>query len=194
MAVPFTMPDDQNEVEVLLIQLQALLTKLQIAARKHRLRSQQAQSNGSAAVATLTTTAPLRVRGSSINRQRSESSETAASPAQTTNAIPDLISNLSWLASSHNETQAASALTAMPVRSPRRRRTNSESSNCDKTTKTTTTDLSQDWNKVNCDDDGDDEGGSSDGLLSKIMPATVSSCSFMTAMICFVGWHIFCGR
>lgn len=44
MAVPFNMPEDQNEVEVLLMQLQTLLNRLQVAVRRNQQLSQQQPS------------------------------------------------------------------------------------------------------------------------------------------------------
>ncbi|ENN74171.1 uncharacterized protein LOC109541144 [Dendroctonus ponderosae] len=192
MAVPFNIPEDQSEVEVLLIQLQTILNKLQATVRQnHQLAQQPTASIPSGS----------RVRYSPDDRVRSR--EVLQSVERITpvpqNVLPDLLSNLSWLADSSNEASSSSSpLTAMSARS-RRRRTASESSNPDETkisvTAIVTTDFcAQDWNEKNCVDSGTSNVIPADGLFSKLIPGPVSSCSLMTAMICFVGWHIFRAR
>lgn len=85
------------------------------------------------------------------NREVLQSFERMAPVAQ--NVLPDLLSNLSWLADSSNEASSSpSPLTAMSARS-RRRRSASESSNPDETkisvTAIVTTDCcAQDWIEV----------------------------------------------
>ncbi|KAJ8935375.1 hypothetical protein NQ318_022903 [Aromia moschata] len=47
----------------------------------------------------------------------------------------------------------------------------------------------QDWNQA---EDSSEDNPSRDGILSKLMPSRVSA-PLWTAMICFVGWHLFRG-
>ncbi|CAG9759612.1 unnamed protein product [Ceutorhynchus assimilis] len=194
MAVPFNMPEDQNEVEVLLMQLQTLLNKLQIAVRKNQQLTQQ-QLSVLPASSTSSTPSNSRVRHSSnnVNNNQPQPSSSHATPP------PDLLTSLSWLAGTAAGTStSASPLTAISIRSPRRR-TISETSNTDETKISITAIVkhdycAQDFNKIDCVDSEISREIPTDGLLSKIMPASVSSCSLMTAMICFVGWHIFRAR
>ncbi|XP_060516119.1 uncharacterized protein LOC132695706 isoform X2 [Cylas formicarius] len=183
MAVPFHIPEDQNEVEVILIQLQTLLNRLQIAVRQNR-QSSTPSTPSTANRARIAT--PNRVRV----RDPSSGASTSTAPNAPHNLLPDLLNNLARLASANGN---VASLTAIPANANRslRRRTNSESSNCDETKISITAIVKhghiQDWNQVDVIERKNLE---SESILSKLMP-TVSSCSLMTAMICFVGWHIF---
>ncbi|KAF7270649.1 uncharacterized protein LOC143197391 [Rhynchophorus ferrugineus] len=195
MAVPFIIPDDQNDSQVILVQLQTLISRLQMIIHNQQ-QQQQLSVNASS-----NSYNNSRVRSSSTTRQRTRDSSETSSTTPNQNNLSEVISNLSLFALSAGDQQSSSTYTAIPVRSPRTRGC-SESSNCDVTKTATKTTFDQDWNKMNCnngdddDDDDDDENkeASSVGLLSKLTPASVSSCSLMTAVICFVGWHIFRGR
>lgn len=89
---------------------------------------------------------PSRVRSRTV----SQSTQSTAPIVVTHNVLPDLLTNLTLLAANGTST---SPLTAITVRSPRRR-TNSESSNTDETKISITAIVkhdfyaSHDWNKV----------------------------------------------
>ncbi|XP_018573717.1 uncharacterized protein LOC108912811 [Anoplophora glabripennis] len=184
MAVPFNMPEDQNEVEVIINQLQSLLTKLQAAVRRSRgptIRTNQ--------------TAVTRVRSPASSRLRSRDESSATTSISSTN-FPDLLNNIAWLAAaSQDAASTSSSLTANSVTRSPRRRTSSESSNC-KETKISITAIvnhAQDWNQADGSPDSEPEQASGDGILSKFVPGPVSA-PLWTAMICFVGWHLFRAR
>ncbi|KAJ8974848.1 hypothetical protein NQ317_016683 [Molorchus minor] len=171
MAVPFNIPEDQYEVEVIINQLQTLLTKLQAAVRRSRGANQQTPSSYQVA-------ATSRVRSGASNRLRTHDEE--AQQSSSTN-FPELLNNLAWLAAASQGRHCFW--------------TSSESSCCEETkisiTATVNHGTVQDWNQ----DESSDEGGSTpgEGLLSKLLPSRVSA-PLWTAMICFVGWHLFRAR
>ncbi|XP_066158151.1 uncharacterized protein [Euwallacea fornicatus] len=207
MAVPFHLPEDQNEVEVLVVQLQTLLSRLQVAVCRSQQLSQQQQqqqqqpSSSSNSLLLHFSRARhflgLGHSSSSTTRPRNDESLTLEPSARTAqNALPDLLMNLSSL-TDNGASGSPSPLTDTLLRSPRRR-TTSESSSPDETKISITAivkqAVAQDWNKLDCVDVEEIDPMETDGIFSKLMPASVSSCSLMTAMICFVGWHIFRGR
>ncbi|KAJ8930058.1 hypothetical protein NQ314_017223 [Rhamnusium bicolor] len=189
MAVPFNMPEDQNEVEVIINQLQSLLTKLQAAIRRSRVANPQNSSPSQAATS--------RVRSGTSNRVRTRDEEAPSTSISSAN-FPDLLNNLAWLAAASQDVASSSSqLPANSVSRSPRRRTSSESSCCEETKISITAIVNhgtiQDWNQIEGSDDSEPESVSADGLLSKFVPGPVSA-PLWTAMICFVGWHLFRAR
>ncbi|XP_050314419.1 uncharacterized protein LOC126748920 [Anthonomus grandis grandis] len=188
MAVPFNMPEDQNEVEVLLLQLQTLINKLQVAVRRNQQQSSNSVANNNS-----------RVRSTSRARSRDSPSTSSNDVPVNSPMFPDLLTHLSMMAGSSTDS-TSSPLTAISVRPPRQR-TSSTSSNNDETKISITAIVKHDFyahdcNKIESLDSSAEPTtlSTSEGIFSKLTPASVSSCSLMTAMICFVGWHIFRAR
>nr|CAI5844021.1 unnamed protein product [Callosobruchus analis] len=200
MAVPFNMPEDHNEVEVIISQLQSLLVRLQDAVRRSRTAQIQSAS---------------RVRPAGARTRVPRAEETPISPTSTT--LPELLNNLAWLAAISQESSTTTTA-GTQVRSVRRR-SSSESSCCDETKISLTAIVGQgpiqDWGlaKVNLPKHTDNEAPVSieevdglasslpqqklftvDGILSKFVPNNPVSAPLWTAMICFVGWHLFRAR
>ncbi|CAH1961311.1 unnamed protein product [Acanthoscelides obtectus] len=200
MAVPFNMPEDHNEVEVIINQLQSLLVRLQDAVRRSRTAQTQSAS---------------RVRPAGARARTPRVEEAPISPMSTT--LPELLNNLAWLAAISQE--SSTTTTAGTQARPARRRSSSESSCCDETKISLTAIVGQgpmqDWGlvKVNLPKQTDNEtpisieevdgltpsvpgrkSFSVDGILSKFVPNNPVSAPLWTAMICFVGWHLFRAR
>ncbi|XP_056645451.1 uncharacterized protein LOC130898211 isoform X1 [Diorhabda carinulata] len=215
MAIPFNMPEDHNEVEVIITQLQYLLTKLQAALRRSRATNAQTRLSSH--------NSNTRVRTNSSNRSRvteglPSSSSSSESPSSN---LPDLLNSLAWLAAASQDAIDTPQITPTSIRilRPMRIRTTSESSCCDENKLTETNSVGpgnvQEWNQVGgntsklagefaaiIDPEETDEQSSEsvsnkdysrEGILSKIVPGPVSA-PFWTAMICFVGWQIFRAR
>lgn len=211
MAVPFNIPEDHNEVEVIINQLQYLLTKLQAALRRSRRGNPQNQLSSHASTTRVRTNSSTRSRvreGSSVSSSASSSSSSSTTTPTTTTAssvpsanFPDILNNLAWLAAISQESIDSSSQQTTHIR-PSRSRTPSESSCCEES-KISEAALShgnvQDWNQETDNEVEDEESSartknySREGILSKIVPGPVSA-PLWTAMICFVGWHIFRAR
>nr|XP_023021532.1 uncharacterized protein LOC111509908 [Leptinotarsa decemlineata]XP_023021533.1 uncharacterized protein LOC111509908 [Leptinotarsa decemlineata] len=188
MAVPFVMPEDENEVEVIIIQLQSLLTKLQAALRRSR---------GPPPPRTSLPTRNRTSAGSSRSPTQDQGTSTSASAPST--QIPDLLNNLALLAAASqeivqsNQPEGAPQVAASATFRSTRRRTNSESSCCEESKVSITTanrNGVQDWNQVNEPEISSAKTLSSESIFSKFVPGPVSA-PLWTAMICFVGWHLF---
>uniref|UniRef100_A0A6P7GMC8 Uncharacterized protein LOC114344428 n=1 Tax=Diabrotica virgifera virgifera TaxID=50390 RepID=A0A6P7GMC8_DIAVI len=203
MAIPFNLPGEQTEVEVIITQLQYLLMKLQDAIRR------SGATNSSYPVFSISTRTRVRTNSSNRARGREQSSvsspetpSTSASPSANAN-LPELLNNLAWLAVLTQEAvdNNSQQTTAMAVPRPTRNRTSSESSCCQETKSDETTASNsgsvQAWNQETdneqSSEDGSDKSYSRQGILSRLIPGPVSAPLF-TAMICFVGWHIFRAR
>ncbi|CAH0561874.1 unnamed protein product [Brassicogethes aeneus] len=185
MAVPFNMPEDHNEVDVYINQLQSLLTQLQIAVRQSRGINPPV----------LFSSAVTRVRNVSANR-RIVVEETDGHDALTAD---ESANNLEWLSSMIQENIQESGA-----------RSNSRFCDCDETKINITTIVNagsgQDWAQIGvalrkiADDltpvitreDFLSPSRSKESLLSKL-PDTIT-CSIWTAMLGCVGWHIFRAR
>ncbi|XP_072402271.1 uncharacterized protein [Diabrotica undecimpunctata] len=201
MAIPFNLPEEQNEVEVIITQLQYLLMKLQDAIRRSR------ATNSSYPVFSISTR--TRVRTNSSNRARVREESSASSPATPSTSaspsanLPELLNNLAWLAVLTQEAVGNNSqqTTAMAVPRPIRNRTSSESSCCQETKSDETTASNSGsvpaWNQETdneqSSEDESDKSYSRQGILSRLIPGPVSA-PLWTAMICFVGWHIFRAR
>ncbi|KAL1493105.1 hypothetical protein ABEB36_011231 [Hypothenemus hampei] len=191
MAVPFNMPEDQTDVEVIIHQLQALLNKLKVAARAPP--QMQATTSSSSSI-------PSGSRARHTSRERQPDVITQSLESISRNTLPDLLSNMSSLncAPSGAAATISSPFSAISLRSPRQR-TTSKFLNSDETKICITTVINRnyythEWIKI--DNVENEESGATEvnGLFSKIISGSIQSCSLMTAMICFVGWHIFRAR
>ncbi|XP_056645453.1 uncharacterized protein LOC130898211 isoform X2 [Diorhabda carinulata] len=196
MAIPFNMPEDHNEVEVIITQLQYLLTKLQAALRRSRATNAQTRLSSH--------NSNTRVRTNSSNRSRvteglPSSSSSSESPSSN---LPDLLNSLAWLAAASQDAIDTPQITPTSIRilRPMRIRTTSESSCCDENKLTETNSVGpgnvQEWNQETDEQSSESVSNkdySREGILSKIVPGPVSA-PFWTAMICFVGWQIFRAR
>lgn len=184
MAVPFNLPEESNEVEVVLNQLQVLVNKLQITIGRYQQLTQQASSS-----TTSSTSCNSRVRHPSSSRLRIMNGQEVQTAQSAQIVLPDLLAHL-WL---NNTTSGTTTVSS--VRSSQRCATaHSSNPEISNTAIKKPTYNAQDWSKMDCTNFKKPDLTQPEGILSKLMPTSVSSCSLMTAMICFVGWHIFRGR
>ncbi|XP_019872614.1 uncharacterized protein LOC109600879 [Aethina tumida] len=192
MAVPFNMPEDHNEVDVIVNQLQSLLTQLQASVRESQRSTRTRNPPGS-------TRHRVRFASGTRDRDPERQEETDGDGRPSHEHLADL------MVCRHDVPSASTQLTASPIR----RRTTRFQTDCDETkiniTTIVDTGSQQDWAQIgitlrNIADDINPVTfrevvlfpTTKRGLLSKLPDAL--TCTIWTAMLGCVGWHLFRSR